>query len=141
MLLAKMREDGQSDFFRASSGSLLRSARTVEPPAKASRIACDQGPRLHIVADANGTLASVILTDANRNDIAQMLLVRRHPPNGGAYMAGSLKPILLCDDRGQTRDASLAASRPRRQTCSYLGVTLCTVARLDNSTELSDRLT
>lgn len=64
------------------------------------------GSKHHLLTDAQGIPLSVILTEANRNDITQLLaLVQAIPPIAGKRGAPKRKPELLQADRGYDSDA------------------------------------
>jgi transposase len=64
------------------------------------------GSKHHLLTDAQGIPISVILTEANRHDITQLLpLVAAIPPIGGKPGAPWRKPALIQADRGYDFDS------------------------------------
>ncbi|MBP0596289.1 IS5 family transposase [Paraburkholderia sp. LEh10] len=115
LLLDKLRAAGQLDLSYAAVDS--SSVRAVGAGGKTGPNPTDRarpGSKHHILVDANGVPVSVIVTEANRNDVTQLLpLVDAIPPIRGSRGRPLRKPNVLYADRGYDSESHRERLRDR----------------------------
>src|SRR6266568_3026618 len=111
VLLSKLRQAERIDFSRAVADS--SSIRALGAGKKTGPNPTDHrrsGSKHHLLIDSQGIPLSVILTQANRHDVTQLLpLVQAIPPIGGKRGAPRRKPKLVQADRAYDSDPHRAA--------------------------------